>query len=632
MLRLRRYRAFLIFAAILVFAIVRLTYQKDWVPDASSAEIFVHPDRPPPKENEPAGSEPVKPAPAAPLKEKATEAATSRIAQKQPPISTSAESVHASQAVVPSTKSSPAATVQSVPHVVLPDRKIPPPTKVIYGDEDESQVDIHPVGPPSREDLPAFSAAPTTIHWEKQVEHFPVPTESIIHLPSGKPVKIPKIQHAFNDETTDAKITREKRQAKVRDQFKKAWTGYKQNAWLHDELSPVSGKFRDPFCGWAATLVDTLDTLWIMGLQEEFEEAARAVDLIDFTASPRGDIPVFETTIRYLGGLLAAYDVSGGQYKNLLDKAVELADILMGAFDTPNRMPVLFYRWKPAFASQPHRASQRSNLAELGSLSMEFTRLAQLTHEPRYYDAVARVTNALSEWQDRGTKLGGVFPRDVDASGCNRTVPLNIPESVSRGRGPALNAGKSSEEPLGYEPNTVKTVAEPKPRKEPTKEGPGTLEMDVTPGEPSKARIIGWDDENNKKEKRTPAKRDLDDLNADANSTASLPATTEPENDDTLANVTDFLPAKKGLNDDTTLHDSGATATAINPITGLPLDLNAARAKVGTSVGEWDCTPQGLQPSNQDGMNNFGMGGGQDSTYEYFPKVRTGLSEFFFLL
>ena len=85
----------------------------------------------------------------------------------------------------------------------------------------------------------------------------------------------------------------------------------------------------------------------MMGLMDEFEEAVEAVKNIDFTTSPRNDIPLFETVIRYLGGLIAAYDVSDGAHRILLDKAVELADILMGAFDTPNRMPMTFYLWKP---------------------------------------------------------------------------------------------------------------------------------------------------------------------------------------------------------------------------------------------------------------------------------------------
>ncbi|KAI2634649.1 glycoside hydrolase family 47 protein [Xylaria nigripes] len=265
----------------------------------------------------------------------------------------------------------------------------------------------------------------TATHWEKVPENFPVPNSDIIPLPAGKPKTIPTIQYAFEKESRKVKEIREARQQLVKAEMKRSWAGYWKYAKGHDELSPVTGKFRDPFCGWAATLVDSLDTLWIMGMKDEFEEALVEVEKIDFTIGKRSEIPVFETTIRYLGGLVAAYDISGGHdggYKILLKKARELAEILMGAFDTPNRMPLLYYNWNPHFASQPKRASSRAGVAELGSLAMEFTRLAQITNENRYYDAVARITNAFYEWQERGTSIPGIFPENVDTTGCNRTA------------------------------------------------------------------------------------------------------------------------------------------------------------------------------------------------------------------
>lgn len=185
------------------------------------------------------------------------------------------------------------------------------------------------------------------IYWSKMPEHFPIPSASIIQLPTGIPKSLPKIQYVFTDESASDKMNREQKLGKIEKTFEISWAGYKERAWMQDELSPVSGKHRNPFCGWAATLVDSLDTLWIMGMKEEFEKAVNAVKDIDFTTSARDDIPLFETVIRYLGGLLAAYDLSGGTYGVLLEKAVELAEILMGAFDTPNRMPITYYYWKP---------------------------------------------------------------------------------------------------------------------------------------------------------------------------------------------------------------------------------------------------------------------------------------------
>lgn len=185
------------------------------------------------------------------------------------------------------------------------------------------------------------------IHWTKLKEHFPVATESLIKLPSGKPKPVPKIQHNFKKESPSEKVDREAKLNIIQNLFKRSWDGYKEHAWLQDELSPVSGKSRNPFAGWGATLVDTLDTLWIMGLKDEFVEAVEAVKGIDFTTTARADIPLFETTIRYLGGFLAAYDMSGKKHQILLDKSLELAELLISAFDTPNRMPETYYYWRP---------------------------------------------------------------------------------------------------------------------------------------------------------------------------------------------------------------------------------------------------------------------------------------------
>ncbi|KJZ76779.1 hypothetical protein HIM_03656 [Hirsutella minnesotensis 3608] len=289
------------------------------------------------------------------------------------------------------------------------------------------------------------------VHWTKPKEHFPLPSESITPLPKSSAKPLPKIQYDFGTESQKAKATRLERQKRVKTELARSWAGYKKNAWMHDELSPVSGRFRDPFCGWAATLVDTLDMLWIVGLKDEFDEAAKAAREIDFTYTPRFDIPVFETTIRYLGGLLAAFDVSGGHqgsYGFLLDKAVELAEILIGIFDTPNRMPLLYYQWKPDYTSQPHSAGQ-VGIAELASLSMEFTRLAQVTAEDKYYDAIDRITNALVGLQTDGTLIPGLFPESLDASGCNRTA-TQLRDSLSKSAKDQVDSQEPLAEPEGF--------------------------------------------------------------------------------------------------------------------------------------------------------------------------------------
>ncbi|KAH0556359.1 hypothetical protein GP486_005715, partial [Trichoglossum hirsutum] len=417
MLRLRRYRTFLVFAIFTTFILYRF-HGGQWTPEppllAEQHKDQVHAAAPFPRES---------------VTETESYAATTSTAEStlEQAHSTSTEPTSKpTQGIAEPTRPQPDETSSTTPE---------PQTST-----DSSDQNAVP--------LPAL-ATKTIAHWSKLPENFPVPSESLIQLPSGKPKAIPKIQHVFSDESSRSRIERERKQATIKKLFKRAWAGYKERAWLQDELTPVSGKFRNTFCGWGATLVDGLDTLWIMGFEDEFKDALAALKEIDFTTSERLDIPLFETTIRYLGGLLGAYDVSGGKYSILVKKAVELADVLMGAFDTPNRMPITYYYWKPDFASQPHRASTKIVLAELGSLSVEFTRLSQITRDPKYFDAVQRITNELEKSQDK-TRLPGLWPKYIDGSGCatQRQQLYSSPEHKGTGQavvGPPTDATREDE-------------------------------------------------------------------------------------------------------------------------------------------------------------------------------------------
>lgn len=108
-----------------------------------------------------------------------------------------------------------------------------------------------------------------------------------------------------------------------------------------------------------------------MGMLDEFEEAVREVGNIDFNITETDTLNLFETTIRYLGGLLGAYDLSDAKYPILLEKAKELGNMLFSAFETPSNMPMTRFSLK-----DPHRqALEATLLAEFGSISLEFTRL-----------------------------------------------------------------------------------------------------------------------------------------------------------------------------------------------------------------------------------------------------------------
>jgi mannosyl-oligosaccharide alpha-1,2-mannosidase len=202
----------------------------------------------------------------------------------------------------------------------------------------------------------------------------------------------------------------------VKATFQRAWTSYKQRAWLKDELMPISGRSQNNFGGWGATLVDTLDTLWILDMKDEFYEAVDAALSIDFTNPPQNwddTISVFETTIRFLGGFLSAYELPGCQDTRVLDKAIEVADMLYAAFDSPQRLPIP--RWSPqkALDDVEQAVPDSGSFAGFASLSMEFTRLSQLTGDMRYFDAVQRLTNILDK-QQFTTKLPGMWPIKYD--------------------------------------------------------------------------------------------------------------------------------------------------------------------------------------------------------------------------
>ncbi|KAF2216314.1 glycoside hydrolase family 47 protein [Cercospora zeae-maydis SCOH1-5] len=249
--------------------------------------------------------------------------------------------------------------------------------------------------------------------WSDVPLHFP--PKSMVSLPTAKPRRLPKVQFNFAAETAEQAAIRNERQAAVKATFQRCWKAYTQHAWLMDEVTPITGNFKNGFGGWAATLVDSLDTLWIMDLKDEFEQAVQAAMTIDLSKCTEETINVFETTIRHLGGFLSAYDLSGD--KRLLDKATEFGEMLLKAFDTPNHMPIT--RWRPQAALTTRQIADDVVLvAEIGSLSMEFTHLSQLTGDMRYFDAVNRVMQLFATQQE-DTHLPGMFPvvvngRDAD--------------------------------------------------------------------------------------------------------------------------------------------------------------------------------------------------------------------------
>ncbi|KAK3370375.1 glycoside hydrolase family 47 protein [Podospora didyma] len=246
--------------------------------------------------------------------------------------------------------------------------------------------------------------------WSRMKPKYPV--KSMRQLPTQKPQALPKVQKSFPEEADPARIKRLKRQKAVKEAFQRCWGSYRTKAWMSDELTPISGGRRDTFGGWGATLVDSLDTLWIMGMKKEFKEAVDAASNINFDGTTLEDVNIFETNIRYLGGFLSAYDLSGD--KRLLEKAREVGEMLYAAFDTPNRMPLTRWKLHSAIQGQAQVAEDNVLLAEIGSFSLEFIRLSLLTGDPKWFDAAQRIAEVMHE-QQASTRLPGMWPVVVSA-------------------------------------------------------------------------------------------------------------------------------------------------------------------------------------------------------------------------
>ncbi|XP_019426934.1 PREDICTED: mannosyl-oligosaccharide 1,2-alpha-mannosidase MNS1-like [Lupinus angustifolius] len=189
------------------------------------------------------------------------------------------------------------------------------------------------------------------------------------------------------------------RREKVKEAMLHAWGSYEKYAWGQDELQPQSKSGVNSFGGLGATLIDSLDTLYIMGLHEQFEKAKEWVSSsLDFNKNYEAS--VFETTIRVVGGLLSAYDLSGD--KVFLDKARDIADRLLPAWNTSTGIPYNIINLSHGDAHNPGWTGGDSILADSGTEQLEFIALSQRTGDPKYQQKVENVI----------TQLNKIFPED----------------------------------------------------------------------------------------------------------------------------------------------------------------------------------------------------------------------------
>lgn len=249
------------------------------------------------------------------------------------------------------------------------------------------------------------------VHSEQQAEHVEREPERALHpAPAHGGWQPPAPGQPFHfptGEETKVYGPKNGRQEAVVSAYKHAWKGYREHAWGHDELLPISKSYSEWF-HLGLTLIDGLDTMYLMGLREEFEDAKRWV-AHDMRLDQDVDVNLFECTIRVLGGLLSTYALSGD--KVFLDKAKELGDRLYPAFNPNSGVPYSDVNLHTHQAHKP-RWGPDSSTSEVSTIQLEFKYLSYLTGDKKYAERVSEIMRHL----DALPKNDGLVPIFVNAN------------------------------------------------------------------------------------------------------------------------------------------------------------------------------------------------------------------------
>ncbi|KYM90156.1 ER degradation-enhancing alpha-mannosidase-like 3 [Atta colombica] len=236
---------------------------------------------------------------------------------------------------------------------------------------------------------------------------------------------------AISEDNPSEYMNKEEREAlkeEARDMFYHAYNAYMDNAYPADELMPLSckGRYRgsEPNRGdidstlgnFSLTLVDTLDTLVVLGDLEEFENAVKLVAR-DVSFDTDVIVSLFETNIRMLGGLLSGHilaeylqqraDIMPWYRGELLDLAKDLGYRFLPAFNTTTGIPYGRINLKRGMKGVPVEISRETCTACAGSMILEMAALSRLTGEPIFEEKAQKAMDVLWRMRHRGTDLMG---------------------------------------------------------------------------------------------------------------------------------------------------------------------------------------------------------------------------------
>ncbi|KAL4880139.1 mannosyl-oligosaccharide alpha-1,2-mannosidase 1B [Aspergillus karnatakaensis] len=174
----------------------------------------------------------------------------------------------------------------------------------------------------------------------------------------------------------------------IKEAFSHAWDGYYKYAFPNDELHPVSNGYGNSRNKWGASAVDALSTAIMMRNATIVNQIIDHIAVVDYSKTDT-TVSLFETTIRYLAGMLSGYDLLKGPGAGLVDdskvdvlleQSKNLADVLKFAFDTPSGVPYNNIN----ITSHGNDNATTNGLAVTGTLVLEWTRLSDLTGDEEY--------------------------------------------------------------------------------------------------------------------------------------------------------------------------------------------------------------------------------------------------------
>ena len=179
-----------------------------------------------------------------------------------------------------------------------------------------------------------------------------------------------------------------------------AWRNYREHAWGKDQIKPISGGFesfplKNHHLG--LTIVEALDTLWIMGLDDEFARRCRLGE-----GQPRTSMSMARCRCSRLPFGWSAdccQHSMRAAIKVLLAKARDLADRLLPSFNaSPLGIPHRFINLRTGALR-----GTETNPAETGTFIPEF---GFLSRRPATTATAPAAKRALASMFERRSKIG----------------------------------------------------------------------------------------------------------------------------------------------------------------------------------------------------------------------------------